>query len=244
MTSGNQTFTQIRYGLAYKGLAFKTEWVEYPDIEALCKKIGAPPTWTKSDGSALYTLPVIYDPHTKTVVEESFKIAKYLDETYPDTPRLIPDNTAGLQSGFRMGFEMNVANSLYDLVVLAAHDNLNPRSQEFFRRTREEEGPKLEEYVPSEEVRQKLLEDVRRGLQKVSSWLDHNGGTGPFVMGSILSHADFAIAGRLMWAKVTLGEDAVEWRNESWCEDPCKKLRESEVRVVASISGTVLVTNV
>ena len=165
----------LRYGLAYKGLAFKTEWVEYPDIEPLCKKLGAPPTGTKGDGSPLYTLPVIYDPQTKTVVEESFKIAKYLDQTYPDTPRLIPDNTAGLQSGFRVGFELNVVIPLYDLVVLAVHNNLNPRSQEFFRRTREEDGRKLEDYVPSEEVRQKLLADVQKGLQRASSWIDHNG---------------------------------------------------------------------
>ena len=198
--------------MAYKGLAFKTEWVEYPDIEPLCKKLGAPPTGTKGDGSPLYTLPVIYDPQTKTVVEESFKIAKYLDQTYPDTPRLIPDNTAGLQSGFRVGFELNVVIPLYDLVVLAVHNNLNPRSQEFFRRTREEDGPKLEDYVPSEEVRQKLLADVQKGLQRASSWIDHNGGTGLFVMGSIVSQADFGIAGQLMWAKVILGEGSVEWQ--------------------------------
>ncbi|KAK7690189.1 hypothetical protein QCA50_006840 [Cerrena zonata] len=211
-TAWSPSTWKTRYGLAYKGLPFKTEWVEYPDIESLCKKLGAPPTWKNDDGSPLYTLPVIYDPSTKTVVEESFKIAKYLDKTYPNTPRLIPDNTAALQSGFRMGFELNVTEPLWDLVVLAACNNLNPRSQEFFRRTREANGKKLETYASPGEVHDMALKKVETGLKKVSQWFDHNDGTGPFVMGDIISHADFALAGRLMWGKVVWGEDSEDWR--------------------------------
>ena len=55
--------TTLRYALAFKGLPFRTEWVEYPDVEALCKKIGAKPTEKKDDGRDHYTFPVIYDPN-------------------------------------------------------------------------------------------------------------------------------------------------------------------------------------
>ncbi|EEB99826.1 hypothetical protein MPER_00396, partial [Moniliophthora perniciosa FA553] len=34
-----------------KGIPYELAWVEYPDIENLCKTIGAPATDTKADGS-------------------------------------------------------------------------------------------------------------------------------------------------------------------------------------------------
>ena len=47
-----------------------------------------------------YTVPTIYDPNTRRIVTESFAIAKYLEEAYPDTPRLITPGTAGLQAAY------------------------------------------------------------------------------------------------------------------------------------------------
>ncbi|PSR72266.1 hypothetical protein PHLCEN_2v11858 [Hermanssonia centrifuga] len=88
-----------RYSLNYKGLPYRTEWVEYPDIEVLCIRIGAPPTSTKH-GRPRYTLPVIYDPSTNSVISDSVDIAKYLDETYPDTPKLLPAGTEAFQAMF------------------------------------------------------------------------------------------------------------------------------------------------
>ena len=41
-------------------------------------------------GEVKYTVPVIYDPATKRVIKDSFEIAKYLDEQYPDRPTLLP----------------------------------------------------------------------------------------------------------------------------------------------------------
>ena len=75
-------------------------WVEYPDVEPLCKKIGAAPTGTKgADGSPLYTLPTIYDPNTKTAVSDSSKIVRYLDATYPSSgPTLLPAELDALQA--------------------------------------------------------------------------------------------------------------------------------------------------
>lgn len=194
-------------------MPFKTEWVEYPDIEGLCKKLGAPPTQKKRDGSPLYTVPVIYDPSTQTVVEDSWKIARYLDKTYPDTPRVIPENTGGLQAAYMSAFENAVSGHLYDLVVLAACNNLNPRSEEFFRTTREKsEGKKLEDIAPPGEEREKLLRAMYLGLNRVASWFDKNEGNGPFITGTSMTHADIATASRLIWAKVVLGEESEVWR--------------------------------
>ncbi|GAW07249.1 AChain Crystal Structure Of Glutathione Transferase Gstfua3 From Phanerochaete Chrysosporium [Lentinula edodes] len=92
---------KTRYSLNYKGLSYRTEWIEYPDIEALCIKIGAAPTDVKADGiTPDYTLPVIYDPSTDKTISDSFAIALYLDTAYPDTPKLFPPGTQALQEAF------------------------------------------------------------------------------------------------------------------------------------------------
>jgi hypothetical protein len=53
----------FRYALNFKGIPHKTVFLEYLEIEPLCKKIGAKPT---GESSTQYTLPVIYDPATGT----------------------------------------------------------------------------------------------------------------------------------------------------------------------------------
>jgi glutathione S-transferase len=66
-------------------------------LAGLCKKIGAEHTSLKGD-QPHYTLPVIYDPNTNTAVSDSYNIAKYLDEHYPDTPTAIPRGTEVFQA--------------------------------------------------------------------------------------------------------------------------------------------------
>jgi hypothetical protein len=41
------THARFRLSLSVKGLQYKTVWVEFPEIESVCKKIGAKPTSTK-----------------------------------------------------------------------------------------------------------------------------------------------------------------------------------------------------
>ncbi|KAJ7880798.1 hypothetical protein B0H14DRAFT_2706681 [Mycena olivaceomarginata] len=53
---------RIRFILNYKRLHYRTVWVEFPDVEATLRGIGAPPSATKPDGRPIYCLPVIVDP--------------------------------------------------------------------------------------------------------------------------------------------------------------------------------------
>lgn len=82
-------------------MAYTTVWIEYPDIEALYKKLGAEP-YEMHNGKPYYCLPVIQDPKTGAVISDSTRIAYYLDSTYPDTPKLIPAGTHVLQKVFRV----------------------------------------------------------------------------------------------------------------------------------------------
>ncbi|KAG9308897.1 hypothetical protein JVU11DRAFT_11357 [Chiua virens] len=72
---------KTRYSLGYKGLPFTTVWVEFPDISALLQ--------SKGIDQGPYTLPAIEDPNTGAVIVDSLAIATYLDETYPETPKLM-----------------------------------------------------------------------------------------------------------------------------------------------------------
>ncbi|KAH8091020.1 hypothetical protein BXZ70DRAFT_994086 [Cristinia sonorae] len=205
---------RTRYALNYKGLGYRTEWVEYPDIADLCKKIGAGPTGTNSDGSDYYSLPVLYDPSTDTVVPDSTDIAHYLDKTYPDTPPLFPPGTRGFHASFRTAFVavLGRTHSLWKIVVLRACLNLSERSAAYFRRTREaEEEMTLEEIAPEGEVREKVFKDLEEDLAKMAKWYQA-AEDGPFIMGETLCQADIMIAGQLIWARVLLGKDSKDWK--------------------------------
>ncbi|EEB93892.1 hypothetical protein MPER_07394 [Moniliophthora perniciosa FA553] len=96
---------KIRYALNYKGLEYQTKWIEFPDIESTCKKLGVPPTKTRRDGSPWYTLPAIYDPSTGVALVDSLRIAEYLEKQYPDKPSLIPSGTLALHTAFNEAAE-------------------------------------------------------------------------------------------------------------------------------------------
>lgn len=188
-----------RYALNFKGLPYKTVWVEYPDIADLCKSIGAEPTDIREeDGSPYYSLPVIQDPNTATVLSESALIAEYLDSTYPDTPRLIPSGTHALQTGFRVAYR-KATDASFEFVIPAMAGKLYPRSQEYYVRTREIRfGKKLSEVTPVGEARDVAWTKLKAGFGKVNSWMrDHE----PFVMGDVVSFSDFLLGGELQVGK-------------------------------------------
>ncbi|KAI0712270.1 hypothetical protein C8Q76DRAFT_797141 [Earliella scabrosa] len=210
---------KTRFCLNMKGIPYKTVWVEYPDIATLCKKIGATPTGTRRAGEFLYTLPVIYDPNTKSVVSDSGAIARYLDRTYPDAPTLIPAEADALTAalGAALWTVFNPDEDLGAIIVPAAFAQLRERSRPYFRETREKwAGGKLEELAPAgSEKRAKCWETIRKGMNKIATaWLEADGKEKLFFMGDRvgITYADITIAGFLMWFKETLGEDSEEWK--------------------------------
>ncbi|KAJ7704839.1 hypothetical protein B0H17DRAFT_1326369 [Mycena rosella] len=210
---------KTRYALNYKGVPYTTVWVEYPDIEPLCRDIGATPTSTKADGRPHYTLPIIHDPSTGLVVSDSTKIAAYLDATYSDTPRLIPVGTMGLQRAFEAA-----AQSLLAPVTQyghpAANAKLNPTSEAYIRRTREAMWRKtLEELTPkgAEDVVQ--WAKVKEGFGKMDEWIGASGEGSAYIMGDAPCYADMWIAGYVVWIKLILPdkwEDMKLWHGGRW----------------------------
>ena len=206
-----------RYTLNYKGLAYKTVWVEYPDIKEVSLKLGASATGTNPlDGSPFYTLPMIHDPKTGAVVSDSFKIAEYLDATYPDTPRVIPDGTRGLQLAFDDA-AFSILMPLFQFTAPLTSSKLNQRSAEYFSRTRAIMfGKSMEELYPGEDRREEEWKKVESGLEKIAKWYSQ-GST--FISGKSDApiFADFRVAALLLWVRRLFGRDSTEWKNlASW----------------------------
>jgi len=189
-----------------KEILFKTEWVEFPDIEPLCKKLGIPPTSKTADGSDHFTLPAIHDPSTGVYISDSVLIAEYLEKTYPDTPQIFPHNTFALQAAFTEAFGNNFS-ALWNFIVPATYAILTPRSQEYYRRTREKSfGKALEDIAPKGEAAVAEWAKFRDGLGKVDAWYAKNGGQGPFLLGENPLSRRITIDMLLTWVSPALSK--------------------------------------
>ncbi|PPQ95558.1 hypothetical protein CVT26_008585 [Gymnopilus dilepis] len=219
---------KARFVLNFKGVPYKTEWIEFPDIEPRCKALEIPPTSTKADGAPFYTLPAIHDPTTGAYVSESLSIAEYLEKTYPDTPAVFPCNTLSLQAPFHLPFRAYL-KVYFQFGVPAAHGVLNAPSAEYFRRTREASfGKTLEELLPQGDRAKEEWAKVQEGMGKVSQWYEKNGGKGPFLLGETASWADLFVASYLVYMRITWGEERQEWKEVmSWHGGQWRRLLEA-----------------
>ncbi|KAJ3561973.1 hypothetical protein NP233_g9861 [Leucocoprinus birnbaumii] len=214
------------YILNYKKLPYKTVAFEYPYLEPEFKKLGIPPSSKKPDGTPFYTSPSIIDNETKTPVTDSYKITEYLDETYPDTPRVIPKGSEALQAAFYDHF-WQLMGPIFPILLPTALDILNPVSAEYFDRTRSAYfGKPLKEMAPQGDERKEVWKKVEKSFETLDGWL--NKSVGPFFMGNTITFADFTVAAMLQGIKVCMGENSQEWRDVmTWHNGRWKALLES-----------------
>ncbi|KAJ6584772.1 glutathione S-transferase [Mycena capillaripes] len=205
---------KIRYAFNFKGLKYETVWIEYPDIENHCKKIGAEPSMIRKNGTPYYSLPVIQDRNTGKVITDSARIAEYLDSTYPDTPKVIPAGTHTLQKAFFAAYD-SATEPLIQYIMPAVATILRPKSEEYFVRTREVSfGKKLVDMTPTGGAHQVAWKEVEAGFGKVHRWMNEGPNQGaPFVMGDQVSFADFMVAGEMQWCMKAFGEESDLWKD-------------------------------
>jgi len=191
--------------------------VEFPDIEPLCKKLGIAPTSKKGDGSDRYTLPAIHDPSTGAYISDSILIAEYLEKTYPDTPKVFPNNTLPLQATFMAAVQGNIS-AMVKFIVPAIYFTLNPRSEEFYRRTREKAfGKTIEDIAPKGEAASAEWAKFKDGLAVIDTWYAKNGGAGPFLLGETASWGDIVVTSYFVAMRTVWGKDSQQWKDvSSW----------------------------
>ncbi|KAF7346829.1 Glutathione S-transferase-like protein ustS [Mycena sanguinolenta] len=175
---------RIRFILNYKRLRYRTVWVEFPDVEATLRAIGAPPSAMRSDGRPVYSLPVVVDPTRNPkaphILANTNNIAEYLEAAYPARP-VFPEGTRALQTLFVHYVQEVFVKPLLPIMVPLSHQNLPERSQSHFRGVPGYPGPQM--LLPGPQREQAWLA-VKEQFDFLSIILDKNVGDGDGVVAS------------------------------------------------------------
>jgi len=141
-------------------------------------------------------VPVFIDGETS--VADSWAIANYLEDTYPDRPSLF-----GGEGGRAMGRMLNwwgdtvVVGGIFPMVAVDIHAHLRPADQAYFRKTREARlGKTLEQAAAN---RDEAVEAFRQNLNPMRLTLK----TQPYVGGASPNYADYIVFGPFQWARAT-----------------------------------------
>ena len=152
-------------------------------------------------------VPVIRDGGR--VVFDSWTIAAYLEETYPERPSLFGGLAGQAHARFINAWADIALNAAISRMVV--HDvwrALDPGDQPYFRESREARfGMTLEQTV---EGRAERVEEFRRLLSPLRTMLRAQ----PWIGGAAPSYADYIVAGSLQWARCICPLDLLEPEDE------------------------------
>jgi glutathione S-transferase len=173
---------RTRMALAHKGLSAES----------------IPWCFTEKDAIAPHKsekVPVLIDDETS--IADSWAIANYLEDNYPDRPSLF-----GGEGGRAIGRMLNwwgdvtVIGGMFPLIVADIPGHLKPVDAAYFRKTREARfGKPLEEVVAE---RDKSVEGFRKSLDPMRLTLK----TQPYLGGDAPNYADYIVFGPFQWARV------------------------------------------
>ncbi len=174
---------RTRMALAHKGLDAETVPWRFTEKSAI-----APHNSDK--------VPVLLDGDTTVV--DSWVIANYLEDTYPDRPSLF-----GGDGGRAMGRMLNwwgdvaIVGGIFPLIAADIHGHLPPVDQAYFRQTREARlGRTLEEAAATRDT---AVDGFRKSLDPLRLTLR----TQPFIGGAAPNYADYIVFGGFQWARAT-----------------------------------------
>ncbi|KAG2031928.1 hypothetical protein BDR03DRAFT_1002879 [Suillus americanus] len=190
---------EVLFCLGHKGLPYEVIWVEFCEIAATMKGIGASPT-----AGERYTVPVIKDLNTGAVVSDSHVIAKYLDETYPDKP-LIPHGTHVLIETFETLFINTVMMPSFKLLAVRTLEIQNDISRGMFIESRLKmfRETRWDDMAPEGKA-QEMWAALKKGLGVVDGWYQKGGGR--WIMRNTFSFADIVVASWVAWWNTVLNE--------------------------------------
>ncbi|GJC79877.1 glutathione S-transferase-like protein ustS [Colletotrichum liriopes] len=204
---------KARLALNFKDLPYSTSWVALPDISKVRGSLKVPPCRKFADGTDFFTLPIIEDPATDSLVGDSFDIAVYLQKTYPKS------GAGDLFPLRRSTTSSSTMEYLYRYRNVARANFLNTPATaeatkaEFVRRA----GVSCwDDFALIGEQREKMMDSFRNMLGDLAK-LFLKDTSGPFLLGTKASYADLMIGAWLRMMYVTLPES--EWEEvRSWHE--------------------------
>jgi glutathione S-transferase len=176
---------RTRMALAHKGLAVETIPWRFTDKAAIAF-------------SGQGRVPVIRDGDR--VVSDSWAIAEYLEEAYPDCRSLFGGATGRAHARFVAAWADGVLNAgIARLIVRDILDVAAPQDAAYFRESREARfGTTLEKV---QEGRESRVADFRASLLPVRGVLERQ----PWLGGPVPSYADYIVFGSLQWPRCASG---------------------------------------
>ncbi|WP_377288075.1 glutathione S-transferase family protein [Rhizobium sp. SG2393] len=173
---------KVAMALAHKGLAAETVAVGFTAIPAI-------------ENGATKLVPLLKDGDT--LVSDSFAIARYLEETYPDRPSLFGGPGGLATARFVEGFsQTRVHPLLTPILITDIHAMLAPADQAYFRESREKRlGRTLEETAAGAPA---AITELRTRLEPLRHTLRHQ----PFLGGEAPLFADYIVFGAFQWARI------------------------------------------
>jgi glutathione S-transferase len=130
------------------------------------------------------------------VIADSWAIANYLEDTYPDRPSLFGGAAGRAAARFINSWADMVQNrGISTFVALDVVRHLDPRDQEYFRRSRAERfGMTLEQLCANREAR---IGSFRQTLEPLRMTLAAQ----PFLGGAAPLYPDYIVFGGFQWAR-------------------------------------------
>jgi len=173
---------KTKMALAHKGLTatkVPTRFLEVPKVE----------------GGVSKTVPVIRDG--ERVVADSFAIALYLDDAYPERPTLFGGEGGKAMARF---IERWSQFTIHPYIATVALTDLHAMQDEpnaaYFRENREQRyGKRLEDVVANRDAG---LSAFRLALEPLRSTLTYQ----PFIGGEAPLFADYIVFGALQWGRI------------------------------------------
>lgn len=174
---------RTRMALAHKGLDYSLELVKFTEKQKL-----------EFSGQPL--VPVIKDG--KTVVNDSWAIAEYLEDAYPDRPSLFGSAEGrGMAKAINSFVTMTIQPTIPSLIIADLAENVDPGCLDYFVSSREKRfGKTLAEAQAGREDRVKTTLKAMEPIRVVIK-------DQPFIGGMTPTYADFPLFAVLQWARCT-----------------------------------------
>lgn len=184
--------------LAHKGLPFDRNTISFKDIPQLENGYSA-------------KVPIIRDGDK--VVADSFEIALYLEDHYPDRPSLFKGEGGRAMARFVEGWSQMTIHPYMNVVILMpVHDLLDEPNQAYFRESREKIfGRKLEDVAGERDAKRNAFTRSLEPMRKMFLSQPFIGGEGPLF-------SDYIVFGAFQWARVLTpykllddGDPVLDW---------------------------------
>lgn len=176
---------RTKFALAHKGL----EWDEVPIGFVEKDKIAF---------SGQKLVPVIVDhAHGDKVVSDSWEIAVYLDQAYPQR-KLFASDDARIFARFMHNWADTAMHAgLFRMIVGDMYAGVRPQDRDYFRQSRSR-WLRTEDFATFQATaRESRLAEFRRGLEPLRQQIR----TSPFLSGDTAGYPDYIVASALLWVR-------------------------------------------